>query len=117
MALLCAAGARCSMAPVSTLPTSSSRIFLHHQIADPEHKGQIADLIFSQRYGRRSFNLDVSERTACMEALYRGEDFAYPEVSESVANILARYDDIQQLFPEELVGAVLANSALPFRAH
>jgi len=83
-------------------------IFLHHHLADPEHKGQIADLIFSQKYGKRSFNLDVSERTACMEALYRGEDFVYSEVSESIANILARYDDIQQLFPEELVAAALS---------
>ena len=81
-------------------------IFLHHQLTDPEHKGQIADLIFSQKYGKRSFNLDIPERTACMEALYKGEDFAEAEVSESVANILARYDEIQQLFPAELVGAL-----------
>src|SRR5215470_1040475 len=38
-------------------------ICLHHELEDPEQKGQIADLIFSQRFGKRSFNLDVPERT------------------------------------------------------
>src|SRR5437867_11968636 len=51
-------------------------IFLQHQLQDTEQKGQIADLIFSQKYGKRSFNLDIPERTACMEALYAGQDFA-----------------------------------------
>ena len=34
-------------------------IYLQHQINDSEQKGQIADSIFSQRYGKRSFNLDI----------------------------------------------------------
>ena len=50
-------------------------IFFQHEIADAEQKGQIADLIFSQKFGKRSFNLDIPERTACMEALYKGEEF------------------------------------------
>ena len=62
-------------------------IFLHHKLADAEQKGQIADLIFSQKYGKRSFNLDIPERAACMEALYKGEDFDGADASESVANI------------------------------
>jgi hypothetical protein len=84
-------------------------IFLHHRLDDAEQKGQIADLIFSQKYGKRSFNLDIPERTACMEALYKGEEFTDADPPESVANILARYADIEELFPEELSG-----SALPF---
>jgi Protein of unknown function DUF262/Protein of unknown function (DUF1524) len=82
-------------------------IFLHHQLNDAEQKGQIADLVFSQKYGKRSFNLDVPERADCMEALYRGDEFADANAPESVANILARYDDIEELFPEELNGSVL----------
>ena len=57
-------------------------IFLHHQLKDVEEKGQIADLIFSQKFGKRSFNLDVPERSACMEALYKGEEFSDPNASE-----------------------------------
>jgi hypothetical protein len=82
-------------------------IFLQHEIGDAEQKGQIADLIFSQKYGKRSFNLDISERTACMEALYKGEEFHDTNGPEAVANILARYTDIEDLFGDELNGAVL----------
>ena len=42
-----------------------------------------------------------------MEALYTGEEFADADAPESVANILARYADIEELFPEELGGAAL----------
>src|SRR5438270_11806933 len=50
-------------------------IFLEHELGDTEQRGQIADLIFSSKYGKRSFNLDVPDRTACMEALYLGKEF------------------------------------------
>jgi hypothetical protein len=82
-------------------------IFLHHKLADAEQKGQIADLIFSQKFGKRSFNLDIPERAACMEALYKGEEFAEPDPPESIANILARFADLDDLFPEELAGLAL----------
>ena len=82
-------------------------IFLQHRLNDAEQKGQIADLIFSQKFGKRSFNLDVPERTLCMEALYAGGEFSGANVPESVGNILARYSDLEEQFPEELAGAVL----------
>ncbi len=82
-------------------------IFLHHQLQDDEQKGQIADLIFSQKFGRRSFNLNIPERTVCMEALYKGDEFSDPDPPESIANILARYVDVEDLFPDELKGAAL----------
>jgi hypothetical protein len=84
-------------------------IYLQHQLDDSEQKSQIAELIFSQRFGKRSFNLDIPERTSCMEALYTGHDFVANELSESIANILARYADIDDSFPEDLRG-----SALPY---
>ena len=82
-------------------------IFLQRQLADSDQKAQVAELIFSQRFGKRSFNLDIPERTDCMEALYQGEPFDENSQSESVANILARYSDIQENFPEELLGKAL----------
>jgi hypothetical protein len=82
-------------------------IFLRHQLEDAEQKGQIADLIFSKQYGKRSFNLDIPERGACMEALYLGAEFTESDQPESVTNILARYLDIDDDFPEELRGAAL----------
>ncbi|MGH7962707.1 MAG: DUF262 domain-containing protein, partial [Candidatus Binatia bacterium] len=82
-------------------------IHIHHQLNDPEQKGQIAELIFSQKFGKRSFNLDVPERTACMEALYSAQLFDDTDQMESVGNILARYQDIEERFPKKLVGHAL----------
>jgi hypothetical protein len=82
-------------------------IYLQHHLADIEHKGQIADLIFSAKFGKRSFNLDIPERTGCMEALYKGEEYLDAGTPESVANIWARYVGIEDDFPDELKGKAL----------
>jgi hypothetical protein len=83
-------------------------IFLQHKLADADQKTQVSDLIFSQRYGKRSFNLDIPKRTPCMEALYAGEPFdENSHTDESVATILARYSDIEEHFPEEMLSKPL----------
>ncbi len=82
-------------------------IFLQHELRDAEQQAQIAELIFSQKFGKRSFNLDIPERTACMEALYSGRELVAQELPESLANIMARYADIDEFFPEELRGLAL----------
>ncbi len=82
-------------------------IFLQHQLEDADHKGQIVELIFSQRFGTRSFNLDVPEREFAMEALYAGEELISNELSESVVNVLGRYSDINEYFPQDLRDAAL----------
>lgn len=81
-----------------------SLIYIHRQLEDEEQKGQLTDLIFSQKFGKRSFNLDVPERAACMEALFTGQPFEENGNPESVRNILHRYQDIEDYFPEELSG-------------
>ena len=86
-------------------------IHIYVQLEDDEQKAQIADLIFSMRFGRRSFNLDVDERAACMEALFTGSPFEEAGQPESVVNILRRFRDVTELFPAEL-----AESALPYFA-
>jgi hypothetical protein len=58
-------------------------IFLQHQLEDADQEAQIAEVIFSQKYGKRSFNLDVPERAECMEGLYKGEDFENAGAPES----------------------------------
>lgn len=82
-------------------------IFLHHRLEDSDQKGQVADLVFSLKHGTRSFNLNVPERTECMDALFRDEEYMEPDPPESIGNILARYGEIEELFPNELVDAAL----------
>ncbi|MXY70037.1 MAG: DUF262 domain-containing protein [Gammaproteobacteria bacterium] len=86
-------------------------IHIYLQLEDDEQKAQVADLIFSMKFGRRSFNLDVDERAACMEALFTGSPFEEAGQPESVANILLRFRDVTELFPSDL-----ADAALPYFA-
>ena len=79
-------------------------IRIHRLLDDEEQKGQLADLIFSQKFGKRSFNLDVSERNDCMNALFTGESFAENGQPESVTNILSRFQDLEEHFPGDLAG-------------
>ena len=93
--------------------TTLTLLLIHIYVAleDAEQKAQIADLIFSMKFGRRSFNLDVDERAACMEALFTGSSFEESDQPESVTNILRRFRDVNELFPAEI-----ADSALPYFA-
>ena len=83
-------------------------IYLHRHLTDSEQQSQLAEMIFSQKFGKKSFNLNVDERTPCMEALYAGQPFDDTDQSESVANILGRYHDIEEEFPGELAGNALS---------
>ena len=82
-------------------------IYLRHHLEDDDQRAQLSDLIFSLSKGKRSFNLEVPERISCMEALYANEEFVSPDQEESVANILARFADLDDVFPDELRGPTL----------
>jgi len=67
----------------------------------------IKPLIFSEKYGDKSFNLQIDDRKECIEALYEGKDYDNTEKGESVTNIVERYKDIEELFPDDLKEAAL----------
>lgn len=70
----------------------------------------IDQLIFSEKFGEKSFNLDVADRMDCMEALFEHGDYEPPaEAPESVHTLVGRYGELDGLFPDELKEA-----ALPF---
>ena len=79
-------------------------IYIYKLLKDSEDKPNIEDLIFSQQYGERSFNINVEERKSCMEALFHGKSFDETDQPESVVNILARFQDIEDNFPDDLTG-------------
>lgn len=84
-------------------------IYLNNLQVDTAEKVTIDQLIFSEQYGKKSFNIQVSEREACMDALYKREYFSPLNQNESVVNIFNRHSDIADVFPEEIKGV-----ALPF---
>ena len=62
-------------------------------------------MIFSELRGSKSFNIAVEERVACLEALFNDNDIAYntSELNdESIINMVERYQDITEIFPDEL---------------
>lgn len=88
-------------------------LFLHSQILDDKDKklkAQIKTLIYSEQFGVPSFNLNVDEHEACMNTLLSPEAnnaVLDGNKTESVANILERYADLEEQFPEELLGNTL----------
>ena len=78
-------------------------IYLHNRQKESNEKVEIRDLIFSEKYSQKSYNLDIADRIACMDTLYNNnKEFNLNDASESVQNIIQRYDDIEELFPEEI---------------
>ncbi|MGD1876298.1 MAG: DUF262 domain-containing protein [Kiloniellaceae bacterium] len=77
---------------------------LQKELAD---KVNVDELIFSERYGQKSFNLHVDERTPAMDALYESKPFDVADRPESVQTLVQRYQDLETCFPEELRGAAL----------
>ncbi len=86
-------------------------ILLHNMQGDRPDKVKLDELIFSEKYGHKSFNIEVDERAPIMEALYNGEHPENDSGSESLENIVARYGDLEDLFPEDVT-----EHALPFFA-
>lgn len=76
---------------------------------DVGERVNVDELIFSEKFGQKSFNIYVQERTPAMEAMYKdgGASFNTTDQPESVQNLVARYRDLEAAFPEELRGATL----------
>ncbi len=83
-------------------------IFLHHLQAEREEQVDVGNLIYSEKYGRKSFNLDVPERAEIMQRLLDGKQLDTVGMGESVQNIAARYANIADHFPEEVAGKALS---------
>lgn len=60
---------------------------------------KIREMIYSESYGKESFNIDVEDRVECMQALFDDKQFDTEYVNESVKNLYDRYNDIKEIFP------------------
>lgn len=82
-------------------------IYLNNLQSNSGNAVNVDDLIYSERYGQKSFNINIEERTPVIKALYEGRSFDIAEEPESVQNIWSRYEDIERLFPDDLKGDAL----------
>lgn len=85
-------------------------IYLNHLQKDNGQEVSISQLIFSEKYGEKSFNMTDEMREPCLKALFEKGSYEQKDVDdETVVNMIERYEDIVQSFPEELT-----NNALPY---
>ncbi len=85
-------------------------IYLNHLQADRKDKVNISNLIFSESYGEKSFNMTDAYREECLTSLFETGEYELKDSDdETVKNMLERYEDIAQTFPEEL-----CQDALPY---
>ena len=71
-------------------------------------KVNIAELIYSERYGEKSFNMSDDLREVCLKKLFDNEIYEPKDNDdETVKNMVARYEDINNSFPEEIDENVL----------
>ena len=73
--------------------------------------GRVKDvkpLIFSDNYGNDDFNIHVPSRMDCLNGLYQAGEFDVADSDDvSVNNLVERYNDIKELFPDTLTGDTL----------
>ncbi len=83
-------------------------IYLNNLQKELGYNEKLEQLIFSEKFGEKSFNIQVEERILCLEALFNNEEYIPKEDDdESTINIVARYNDIQKAFPEEIKNGIL----------
>jgi len=82
-------------------------IYLNNLQKGNEEKVDVVELIYSEKFGKKSFNMQVAEREICLESLFNNNQYNYNGENESVINLINRYEDIKELFPGQLKGRAL----------
>ena len=66
-----------------------------------QNYSMIEQMIFSEAYGTKSFNINVEDRADCMNAIFNDQPFDTTDVGESVKNLYGRYNDTIEAFPDD----------------
>lgn len=86
-------------------------IYLRRRLLESNQTHQSIDgMIYSESFGKKSFNINVEEREECLQAIYDdNKDYEYKGRNESIKNIINRYSEIPDYFPSEI-----DDNAIPF---
>lgn len=76
--------------------------YLHNLQRDKKDIVNIDELVYSVKFAKKSFNLQIEEREKCMETLWSNSEYNSSKENESVKNMVERYNDIKNNFPPEL---------------
>ena len=79
-------------------------IFLNNKQKELGLNDSLSSMIFSETYGEKSFNINVENRIPCLEALFKNEEYnLVGEEDASTINMVERYQNICEVFPDELI--------------
>ena len=77
-------------------------IYLYHA-TNKTMSEQLSNMIYSDSYGEKSFNIQVEEREPCLKALYETGEYTVKDTDdESTRHMAERYQDICDCFPRDL---------------
>lgn len=82
-------------------------IYINNLQKEREDKVNIENLIYSETYGEKSFNLSVPEREECLNALFNNQNFDISNQNDSIKNIYNRYQDIKNNLSDDIIGKAL----------
>lgn len=82
--------------------TSLSLLFIYIMNEYTETKKTLMDFVYKDFYGKVSFNLQIKDRYPIMEYLLNHKNYDDKDLTVSNINLLERYGDIEELFPEQL---------------
>lgn len=88
-------------------------IYLNHEMYNQhiEDEANLKTMIFSNSFGRKSFNIQIPERELCLKALYEEGNYCPIETDDESTRVMAeRYQDIYDCFPQDIKDSYL----LPF---
>ena len=78
-------------------------IFLNHLQKNSDSKVSIDELIYAEKFGKKSFTLSDEARDECLDALYNNGVYTLKDSDdETVKNMVERYFDSHNAFPEEI---------------
>ena len=78
-------------------------IYLNHLQNKLGFREDLNPLIYSELYGKKSFNITVEERVHCLEQLFtQGVYEPTDSDDESTVNMSERYENIESAFPDDL---------------
>jgi hypothetical protein len=84
-------------------------MFLRSKSTDEEQRVSLSGLVYSTSYGTPSFRMRVEDRDPVMRAILDGTQIHPDTLDASSRNIWKRYEELQELFPDELL-----EDALPY---
>ena len=80
-------------------------IYLNNRQKEIGITSSLSNMVFSEKFGQKSFNIQVEERTECLNDLFNIGEYTVKDTDdESTVNMANRYNDIVEFFPEEIKG-------------